>query len=60
MRESLLRLGADDDAELLEDTEAAEDWDDADKEPGETTVSLSSVQRKIERDEDDEDDDEDA
>jgi len=60
VRDSLLRLGVDHDEELLEDTEAAEDWDDDDKEAGETTVSLSSVQRKIERDEDDEDDDDDA
>jgi tetratricopeptide (TPR) repeat protein len=56
IKESLLRLGADDDDdELIEDDADNEDWE-AEAEPSENTVSFSSFQNTIERDVDDDDD----
>ena len=57
VRESLLRLGDDDDDDLVEDDAEAEDWD-GEVESTDTTVSFSSIQNTIERDVDDDDEEE--
>jgi tetratricopeptide (TPR) repeat protein len=57
VRESLLRLGDDDDDEAIEDDNEAEDWD-GEVEPTDATVTFSSIQNTIERDVDDDDEEE--
>ncbi|HLF76168.1 MAG TPA: tetratricopeptide repeat protein [Dehalococcoidia bacterium] len=58
IKESLLRLGADDDEdELIDDETDTEDWE-GEAETTDSTVSFTSIQNTIERDVDDDDDDE--
>jgi tetratricopeptide (TPR) repeat protein len=58
IKESLLRLGADDEEEeIIDDDGEAEDWD-GESESVDSTVSFTNIQNTIERDVDDDDDEE--
>jgi tetratricopeptide (TPR) repeat protein len=54
IKESLLRLGDDDDDEIIEDETESEDWE-GDAEPAESPVTFSSLAAGMEHDVDDED-----
>jgi tetratricopeptide (TPR) repeat protein len=54
VKESLLRLGDDDDDEIDDDSDS-EDWSEGETESNEQTVTFSSFQTKIERDTEEED-----
>ncbi len=58
IRESLLRLGDDDDDDAVEDDNDSEDWSDNEADSGSDSASFTSFQNVIERDVDDEEDEE--
>jgi tetratricopeptide (TPR) repeat protein len=58
IRESLLRLGEDDDDDVVEDDTESDDWGENDSDTGSDSPSFTSFQNVIERDVDDEEDEE--
>jgi hypothetical protein len=59
IRESLLRLGEDDDDEVVDDDSESDDWSESDSESSnESSGGFTSFQNVIERDVDDEEDEE--
>ncbi|MGE0057335.1 MAG: tetratricopeptide repeat protein [Dehalococcoidia bacterium] len=58
IRESLLRLGDDDDDDVIEDDSDSEDWSDNESDTGSDSGGFTSFQNVIERDVDDEEDEE--
>lgn len=58
VRDSLLRMGDDDEDEVIDEEADAEEWEGEPDRSGDAPVSLSSFQNVIERDVDDEEDEE--